>query len=92
MKNGFSLKKGSRTPFFMRFLNRPLLHAFPSQESLRALFEMYIRSDATSFARLLQPGPWFHVIPEDYTLKWLLSSIDVQAYARVLAELPIILV
>ena len=91
-KNGFSLKKGARTPFFMRFLNRPLLQAFPPQETLQSLFEMYIRSDTASFARLLQPGPWFHVIPEDYTLKWLLSSIDVQAYARVLAELPIILI
>lgn len=91
-RHGLSVKKGSRSPFFMRILNRPTISAFPDEDKLVTLFEMYLRTDTSAFARMLQPGPWFQLIPEDYSLKWLLSSIDLRAHARVLANLPIILV
>ena len=91
-KHGYSLKKGSRSPFFLKLMMRPTISVFPEEERLTALFEMYIRSNVSAFARLLQPGPWFNIIPEDFTLRWLLNSIDLKSYTKVLANLPIIVV
>ncbi len=89
---GNTVKKGGRTPFFLRLVLRPTITSFPSEEQLILQFEMYIRANVSSFSRLLQPGPWFNVIPEDIALKWLLQSIDVKSYAKALANLPIILI
>lgn len=91
-KNGCSVKKGSKTPFFLRLSSKPSIQTFPGQTQLATQFEIYIRSNAAIFARLLQPGPWFNLIPENIALDWILSSLDIQAYAQVLADKQIVLV
>ena len=91
-KHGYALKKASRTPFFMRLTARPTLAAFPNEETLYTMFQMYVHANVQAFARLMQPGPWVNLIPEDFILRWLLNSIDLKAYARTLANLPIYLV
>ena len=91
-KHGNTVKKASRTPFFMRLLVKPTTLTFPDEEKLVTQFELYVRANVQAFAKLLQPGPWFNLIPEDFALRWLLASIDLRAYARVLANLPIALI
>ncbi len=91
-KHGYSLKKGARTPFFIKLIMRPTLATFPDEDKLMKLFEMYVRGNVSAFARLLQPGPWFHLIPEEFALRWLLKSIDLKSYARVLANKPIVFI
>ena len=91
-KNGYVLKKGSRTPFFMRLLVRPVMQSMPDESRLLTIFELNIRTHASAFARLLQTGPWFNLVPEDLAIQWLLDSIDVHAYARTLANLPIVFI
>ena len=91
-KNGYVLKKGSRTPFFMRLLVKPAINAMPDEEKLVSLFELNIRTHASAFARLMQTGPWFNFVPEDLAMQWLLDSIDIRAYAKSLANLPIIFI
>ncbi len=91
-KNGYPLRKGSRTPFFMRLLVRPAIHMMPDEAKLSSLFELNIRTHVSSFARLLQTGPWFNLVPEDLAMQWLIDSIDIHAYARALANLPIIFI
>ena len=88
---GAPVRKGSRSPFFMRLTVRPSFASFPDEARLTTAFELYIRGNPARFARLLQPGPWLATIPEDITLKWLLNSIDVRAYARVLADKPLVI-
>ena len=91
-KSGYSVKKGSKTPFFLRLSVRPNIQSLPQQEILATQFELYVRSNVNTFAKLLQPGPWFNLIPENLALDWLLSSLDIQAYASTLAQKPIVLV
>ena len=91
-KNGFLLKKGSRTPFFMRLVVRPSLRQMPDEERLASIFELNIRAHSSAFARLLQTGPWFNLVPDDLAIQWLLDSIDVRTYAKSLANLPIVLI
>ena len=91
-KHGYNVKEDSRTPFFMRLTTRPTMQSFPDEERLLALFKTYIHGNVQSFARLLQPGPWFNLIPEEYALQWLLDSIDLKSYTQLLANLPIVLV
>lgn len=91
-KHGNTVKKASRTPFFMRLLVKPTTLVFPDEEKLVTQFELYVRANVQAFAKLLQPGPWFNLIPEEFALRWLLASIDLRAYARVLADLPIALI
>ena len=76
----------------MRLSTRPGIQVRPSQERLALQFEMTLRANVRVFSKLLQPGPWFNLIPEDIALDWLLSSLDIQAYARALADKPIVLV
>ncbi|MBO4350698.1 MAG: DEAD/DEAH box helicase [Proteobacteria bacterium] len=91
-KQGYALKKASRTPFFLRLTAKPALTAFPDEETLFTQFQMYVHANVSSFAKLLQPGPWLNFIPETFVLRWLLHSIDIKAYARTLANLPIYLI
>jgi hypothetical protein len=91
-RNGNTVKRGSRSPFFLRLLLKPTITSFPDEERLMTQFEVYIRSNVQAFARLLQPGPWFNIVSEDMALRWLLESIDLRIYAKALANLPIILV
>ncbi|MBQ9815892.1 MAG: DEAD/DEAH box helicase [Proteobacteria bacterium] len=91
-KHGTPVKKGCRTPFFLRLLAKPSIKVMPDEEQLKTQFEMYIRTNVASFSKLLQPGPWFSVIPEEFALRWLLSSIQLDDYVRILANRPIIIV
>ena len=91
-RNGCTVKRGTRTPFFLRLQVKPALTAFPDEARLLTQFEIYVRSNVQAFARLLQPGPWFNIVSEDMALRWLLDSIDLKTYAKTLANLPIILV
>lgn len=91
-RNGCTVKRGTRTPFFLRLQVKPTLNAFPDEARLLTQFEIYVRSNVQAFAKLLQPGPWFNIVSEDMALRWLLDSIDLKTYAKTLASLPIILV
>lgn len=88
--HSISVRKGTRSPFFLRLAQRPSIRQFPDEEQLVVLFEMYIRNNIQKFAKLLQPGPWLNLISEETILTWILKSVDVRAYARVLANKPIV--
>lgn len=88
---GNAIKKGSFSPFFLRIVRPPSFKRFPDENNLSLLFESYIRAHAGRFARLLQPGPWLNLIPEEAVLRWLLHSIDVHAYARILSDKPVVI-
>ncbi len=83
--HGTAMRSGTRSPFFMRLTKRPPMPSFPDAGQLAALFEMYIRSDPKKFAKVLQPGPQMQLIPEETLVKWILKSIDIGAYAQILA-------
>lgn len=81
---GLSVVHKSSTPFFLRLNGRPRAPVFVDAKQLHALFEMYIYKDPLTYAKVLQPGPWVGVIPEDILVKWIMKSIRIREYADLL--------
>lgn len=84
--HGAPVKKGSATPFFMRLTAKPAIDVFPDEQHLIMFFETDIAANPKLYAKRLQPGPWFQIIPENITQRWLMRSIDTRAYAKFLAN------
>ena len=63
----------------------------PDANVLSMLFERYIRNEVGEFAKVLQPGPWLGMIPENIVIKWIMKSIRIRDYAELLADKGIVI-
>lgn len=79
------------TPFFMHLTSRPKTLVLPDANVLSMLFERYIRNEVGEFAKVLQPGPWLGMIPENIVIKWIMKSIRIRDYAELLADKGIVI-
>ena len=66
-------------------------HVLPDANVLSMLFERYIRNEVGEFAKVLQPGPWLGMIPENIVIKWIMKSIRIRDYAELLADKGIVI-
>ncbi len=87
--NGCQIINRSHSPFFISINSMPLVKTMPDADQLKHFFEGYVLNNLSTIARLLQPGPWLGVVSEDLVQRWIVSSLDLDAYAKRLANLPI---
>lgn len=87
--HGCTVVNRSNTPFFVTVNTLPVIKKMPDAEQLRHFFEGFVINNVVRLAQALQPGPWLGVVNEELTQRWLVSSLDLTAYAERLANLPI---
>ncbi len=75
--------------FYLYINARPMLEMMPNEDQLKHFFRGYIMNNTDKLLRKLQPGPWVNMIPEEIMQRWMTSSINIDAYAKRLARLPI---
>ncbi|MCL2325089.1 MAG: DEAD/DEAH box helicase [Proteobacteria bacterium] len=90
-RSGCILVPKSRTPFHLRIVSLPMQMTFPDKAALRRSFEGYLQGNLSSLAKLLQPGPWLNLVPEFMVRRWVLASINLDAYAECLDQKQIVI-
>lgn len=89
-KMGAKILPKSQTPFHLKLANPPIIEKCADEEQLLRHFELFVSSKLDVISRLLQPGPWLSMLPENIVKRWVLASLDLGAYAKLLANLPIV--
>lgn len=89
MHHGCQITNRSNSPFFVTVNTMPVIKKMPGAEQLRHFFEGFVINNMIRLAQMLQPGPWLGVVTEALVQRWITSSLDLDAYANRLADLPI---
>ena len=89
MHHGCQITNRSNSPFFVTVNTMPVIKKMPGAEQLRHFFEGFVMNNMIRLAQMLQPGPWLGVVTEALVQRWITSSLDLDAYANRLADLPI---
>ena len=87
--NGCQIVNRQHAPFFFTVNVMPIVKNMPDVDQLKHFFEGYVLNNLSTIARLLQPGPWLGIVSEELVQRWIVSSLDLDAYAKRLANLPI---
>lgn len=87
--HGCQIISRSHAPFYITVNALPVIKKMPNADQLKHFFEGFVMHNFVRLAQMLQPGPWFGVVAEELIQRWILSSLDLNAYAERLANLPI---